>query len=113
MKYIVFTTMHHVGFSLHASESGTFDAGSILWWDYSSLDFQSDAACRATDLVKLVRTKQPGVIMNNRLYRLYRLKEAGWAGMGERNFLPQLDTRYGNLITPEQRGHAEGMPDLD
>lgn len=110
MKYIVFTTMHHVGFSLHASESGTFDAGSILWWDYSSLDFQSDAACRATDLVKLVRTKQPGVIMNN---RPYRLKEAGWAGMGERNFLPLLDTRYGNLITPEQRGPAEGMLDLD
>jgi alpha-L-fucosidase len=191
MKYVVFTTKHHDGFSLHASNFGDFNAATILqrdlvreivdalraeglrvgfyhsvidwnhdqyayakskqlphpllgkpypngsrdhakyldhlhsqvgelmtnygpvdilWWDFSAVDFQGDAAWRATDLVKLVREKQPGVIMNN---RLFRLKEAGWAGMGEGNFLPQLDTRYGDFITPEQRVPAEGMPGLD
>ena len=82
----------------------------ILWWDYSAVDFQGDEAWRAFDLMKEVRAKQPGIIMNN---RLFRVKEAGWAGMGEGNFLSQLDTRCGDFITPEQRVPATGMPGLD
>ena len=40
----------------------------ILWWDFSSKDFQGDEAWRATDLMKMVRAKQPRIIVNNRLY---------------------------------------------
>ena len=82
----------------------------VLWWDYSALDFQGDEAWRATDLMKLVRAKQPGIIMNN---RLYRTREAGWASMGTEGFIPQLDTRYGDFITPEQHIPATGMPGVD
>ncbi|MEI8288217.1 MAG: alpha-L-fucosidase [Verrucomicrobiota bacterium] len=82
----------------------------VLWWDYSALDFQGDEAWRATDLMKLVRARQPGIIMNN---RLYRTREAGWASMGTEGFIPQLDTRFGDFITPEQHIPATGMPGVD
>ena len=54
----------------------------ILWWDYSSEDFQGDAAWRSTDLMKQVRGKQSAIIMNN---RLFRIPEAGFNGMGIHN----------------------------
>jgi alpha-L-fucosidase len=82
----------------------------ILWWDYSSQDFQGDAAWRATDLMKLVRAKQPAIIMNN---RLYRIPEAGFTGMGTAAIAPRLDPRYGDFITPEQHIPATGMPGVD
>lgn len=82
----------------------------ILWWDYSSQDFQGDEAWRATELMDLVRSKQPGIIMNN---RLYRNREAGWASMGTEGYLPQLDPKYGDFITPEQHIPATGMPGVD
>ncbi len=73
-------------------------------------DFQGDEAWRATELMELVRSKQPGVIMNN---RLYRSREAGWASMGTAGFIPQLDPQYGDFITPEQHIPATGMPGID
>jgi alpha-L-fucosidase len=82
----------------------------VLWWDYSAQDFQGDEAWRASDLMKLVRAKQPAIIMNN---RLFRTREAGWAGMGTEGFLPQLDPKYGDFITPEQHIPATGMPGID
>lgn len=82
----------------------------ILWWDYSSQDFQGDEAWRAFDLMKLVRASQPKIIMNN---RLFRTREAGWASMGTEGFLPQLDPKYGDFITPEQHIPATGMPGVD
>ena len=82
----------------------------ILWWDFSAPDFQGDEAWRATDLMKLVRSKQPGIIMNN---RLFRTREAGWAGNGPDKFIAQLDPRYGDFITPEQHIPATGMPGID
>ncbi len=82
----------------------------ILWWDYSSQDFQGDEAWRATELMELVRSKQPGIIMNN---RLFRTREAGWASMGTEGFIPQLDPKYGDFITPEQHIPATGMPGID
>lgn len=51
----------------------------ILWWDYSSQDFQGQEAWRAFDLMARVRAKQPAIIMNN---RLFRIPEAGFTGMG-------------------------------
>ena len=82
----------------------------VLWWDYSAQDFQGDEAWRAGDLMRLVRAKQPGIIMNN---RLYRTREAGWASMGTEGFLPQLNPKFGDFITPEQHIPATGMPGVD
>jgi alpha-L-fucosidase len=89
------------------SNYGTVD---VLWWDYSSQDFQGDEAWRASDLMSLVRAKQPAIIMNN---RLFRSREAGWASMDTEGFLPQLDPKYGDFITPEQHIPATGMPGVD
>jgi alpha-L-fucosidase len=82
----------------------------ILWWDYSAQDFQGDEAWRATELMKRVRAKQPGIIMNN---RLYRTREAGWASMGTDGYVPHIDPKYGDFITPEQHIPATGMPGID
>jgi len=82
----------------------------VLWWDYSSQDFQGDEAWRALDLMRAVRVKQPRIIMNN---RLFRSPEAGWAGMGTDGFLPRLDPKYGDFITPEQHIPSTGMPGVD
>lgn len=82
----------------------------ILWWDYSSQDFQGDAAWRSTELMGKVRAKQPGIIMNN---RLFRLPEAGFDGMGTGNVTNKLDTQYGDFVTPEQHIPAKGLPGVD
>jgi alpha-L-fucosidase len=89
------------------SNYGTVD---ILWWDYSGQDFQGQEAWRAFDLMQLVRARQPKIIMNN---RLFRSKEAGWGSMGTEGYLPQLDPKYGDFITPEQHIPATGMPGID
>jgi len=82
----------------------------IAWWDFSGQDFQGDQAWRATDLMKLVRGKQPDIIMNN---RLFRIPEAGFSGMGTASITARLDPRYGDFITPEQHIPATGMPGID
>ena len=82
----------------------------VLWWDYSAQDFQGDEAWRSTDLMKLVRAKQPGIIMNN---RLFRTREAGWTSMGTEGFHAQLDPQFGDFVTPEQHIPATGMPGID
>ncbi len=82
----------------------------ILWWDYSAQDFQGQEAWRAFDLMKLVRDKQPKIIMNN---RLFRSAEAGWKSMGTEGYTANLDPKYGDFITPEQHIPATGMPGVD
>jgi alpha-L-fucosidase len=82
----------------------------VLWWDYSAVDFQGDEAWRATDLIKMVRAKQPAIIMNN---RLFRIPEAGFSGMGTSAITAQLNPKYGDFITPEQHIPATGMPGVD
>ena len=82
----------------------------ILWWDYSGQDFQGEEAWRAFELLGNVRARQPGIIMNN---RLFRIPEAGFTGMGTNAIAPQLDPKYGDFITPEQHIPATGMPGVD
>jgi alpha-L-fucosidase len=82
----------------------------VMWWDYSSVDFQGDEAWRAFDLMAEVRAKQPAIIMNN---RLFRIPEAGFTGMGTAAIAPRLDPKYGDFITPEQHIPATGMPGVD
>jgi alpha-L-fucosidase len=60
--------------------------------------------------MQLVRAKRPGIVMNN---RLFRSPEAGWASMATEGYLPRLDPRYGDFITPEQHIPATGMPGVD
>jgi alpha-L-fucosidase len=89
------------------SNYGTVD---VIWWDYSSTQFQGDDAWRAQELLAKVRAKQPGVIMNN---RLYRIPEAGFSGMGTHNITDRMDPKYGDFVTPEQHIPATGMPNVD
>jgi alpha-L-fucosidase len=81
-----------------------------MWWDYSSQDFQGQEAWRAFDLMSMVREAQPKIIMNN---RLFRNREAGWASMGTAGYLPQIDPKFGDFITPEQHIPDTGMPGVD
>lgn len=82
----------------------------ILWWDYSSQDFQGDEAWRASELMAKVRARHPGIIMNN---RLYRTPEAGWTSMGTDGYVGRLDARFGDFITPEQHIPDTGLPGVD
>ena len=82
----------------------------VLWWDYSAQDFQGQEAWHAFDLMKLVREKQPAIIMNN---RLFRSQEAGWTSMATEGYAAQLDPKYGDFVTPEQHIPATGMPGVD
>jgi len=82
----------------------------VLWFDYSSTKFDGDAAWGAAALLRDIRAKQPGIIVNN---RLYRRPEAGFNGMGTNNVTAAMDTRYGDFVTPEQHIPANGLPGAD
>jgi alpha-L-fucosidase len=82
----------------------------IMWWDYSAQDFQGQEAWRAFDLMQLTRSKHPGIIMNN---RLFRTPEAGWKSMGTEGYAASLHPKYGDFITPEQHIPDTGMPGVD
>lgn len=103
-KYIKF--LHNQADEL-VSNYGKID---ILWWDYSSTDFDGDRAWGAAKLIHDMRAKQPGVIMNN---RLYRRPEAGFSGMGTHNVTDQMDPRYGDFVTPENNIPAKGLGKAD
>jgi len=81
----------------------------VMWFDYSAPDFQGQEAWRAFDLMKNVRDKHPGIIINN---RLFRSAEAGW-DMATGKSGSTLDTRFGDFITPEQHIPTSGMSTVD
>ena len=78
----------------------------IVWWDFSSKDFQGDEAWRATDLIREVRAKQPQIIMDNRLYSAQTVKVA-------QDESKEFNADHGDFITPEQRIPATGLPNVD
>ncbi len=78
----------------------------VLWWDFSSKDFQGDEAWRATDLVKMVRKIQPKIIMNNRLY-------SGASVHAAQDEAQAFTNSKGDFTTPEQRIPATGMGGKD
>lgn len=82
----------------------------ILWWDYSVTDFQGEQAWGAFELMDLVRRRQPGVIMNN---RLFRRPEAGWSGQAKGAATVTLQPKYGDFMTPEQHVPDAGIPGVD
>lgn len=103
-RYVDF--LHHEVDEL-VSNYGTVD---VIWWDYSSQDFQGDEAWRAGELMSKVRGKQPQVIMNN---RLFRIPEAGFSGMGTNAVTARMDPKYGDFVTPEQHIPDTGLGDVD
>lgn len=82
----------------------------VLWWDYSAQDYQGQEAWRAFDLMQVVRRQQPGIILNN---RLFRIPEAGWTSMGMDGVNARLEPRYGDFVTPEQHVPPTGLPGVD
>jgi alpha-L-fucosidase len=82
----------------------------VLWWDYSSDEFQGDKAWESTKLINMVRKKQPRIIMNN---RLFRIPEAGFNGMSTHSVTNKMDTKYGDFVTPEQFIPETGLPGVD
>lgn len=71
----------------------------ILWWDYSSSQFDGDKAWRATELLKKVQERQPGIICNNRLYASHNTSG------------PLVVTTHekGDFTTPEQHIPPQGI----
>lgn len=82
----------------------------ILWFDFSSLEFEGDPAWESGKLLKIIRKAHPEIIVNN---RLYRRPSAGFNGPGIEDFTDQMDPRYGDIITPEQAIPASGIHEAD
>lgn len=102
-KYIAF--LHGQVVNELMSNYGTIDE---LWFDFSSPEFDGDAAWGATELLRDIRAKQPGVVVNN---RLFRRAEGGSTEEGQSS--GKLDPRYGDFTTPEQFIPANGIPGVD
>lgn len=67
----------------------------VMWWDYSQGAAEGDRAWKATELVRMCREINPGVIMNNRLFNAYSLE-----GEKPREF--GTDEARGDFYTPEK-----------
>ena len=74
----------------------------IMWFDFSYGDLRGEA-WRATELVKMVRSLQPGIILNNRL-------EVSGEGFG--SLATGHPTEFsGDFVSPEQIIPPEGLQD--
>ena len=71
----------------------------IMWWDFSSNQFDGDKAWRATELLRKVHEKQPGIICNNRLY----------ASHNTNGPLVVTTSEKGDFTTPEQHIPPQGI----
>ncbi len=79
----------------------------ILWWDYSKPDAEGEF-WRADSLVRMVKSFQPEIIMNNRLYRIPNIEQADSVGR-----LKTWSPAQGDFTTPEQTVPSTGMPGVD
>ena len=76
----------------------------IMWWDYSQGAMEGAKGWKAPELMDMVRSINPGVIMNNRLY--------AYSGLNK-NQAGTLDLRCGDYITPERFIPRRGYPGVD
>ncbi len=76
----------------------------ILWFDFSYDDLRGEA-WKATELIDMVRTLQPGVIIDNRL----EVSGEGYGSLATGNPAPY----HGDFITPEQMIPPEGIQDVN
>ncbi|MEG3023524.1 MAG: alpha-L-fucosidase [Akkermansia sp.] len=74
----------------------------LIWWDFSTPNFEGDEAWGASDLLKLVRSKQPKVVMNNRFYYSPTVKEMG--------AMKAVSRDKGDFTTPEHYIPQKGIP---
>lgn len=81
---------------------GTID---ILWWDYSQGAAEGERAWGAPELIRMCRSKNPDIIMNNRLY--------AFSGFDKNADTLQLDLRCGDFTTPEKRLPDDGCAGTD
>jgi alpha-L-fucosidase len=79
----------------------------IIWWDFSKKGAEG-AFWRADELMALVRTHQPRIISNNRLYHITSPAESSH---GDR--LKAWRPEQGDFTTPEQHIPATGVPGVD
>ena len=77
-----------------------------IWWDWSSHEIQGKK-WRSDDLIKMVRTHQPNIVMNNRLYA----SNGGWSFNWKNTIL--VNPKYGDFCTPEQSSSNEGKEELN
>lgn len=76
----------------------------IMWWDYSQGDMEGAKGWKAPELMDMVRSINPGVIMNNRLY--------AYSGLNQEQ-AGTLDLRCGDYMTPERFIPEQGYPEVD
>ena len=67
----------------------------VIWWDYSQGNLSGARGWQAPKLIEMVRSLQPGIIMNNRLY--------AYGGLRPESDAAGLDLRCGDFTTPEKR----------
>ena len=76
----------------------------LLWFDFSYDDMRGEK-WRATELMDMVRTLQPGVIVDNRL----EVSGEGYGSLAEGNPTPY----HGDFVTPEQMIPPNGIRDVN
>lgn len=77
----------------------------VLWWDYSNPGAEGET-WRASELMAMVRAAQPGIVMNNRLYRSLGYDDP-------QGSLRWFDRAHGDFTTPEQAVPAQGVAGVD
>lgn len=77
----------------------------VLWWDYSNPGAEGET-WRAQELMATVRKAQPGIVMNNRLYRSLGYDDP-------QGSLQWFDRAHGDFTTPEQAIPARGVAGVD
>ncbi|MDY3920152.1 MAG: alpha-L-fucosidase [Candidatus Limivivens sp.] len=76
----------------------------LLWFDFSYDDMRGEK-WRATELINMVRSLQPDVIIDNRL----EVSGEGYGSLASGNPTPY----HGDFVTPEQMIPPEGIKDVD
>lgn len=76
----------------------------LLWFDFSYGDMRGET-WRATELIDMVRTLQPGVIIDNRL----EVSGQGYGSLAAGNPSPY----HGDFVTPEQMIPPQGIQDVN
>lgn len=74
----------------------------LLWLDFSYDDLRGEA-WKATELVNMIRSLQPGIMINNRL----EVSGEGFGSLAQGHPTPY----HGDFITPEQMIPPEGLKD--
>ncbi|MCH6255117.1 alpha-L-fucosidase [Puniceicoccaceae bacterium K14] len=79
----------------------------ILWWDYSKKDAAGEF-WEAEKLMDMVRSNQPNIVSNNRLYPITSPSESS-----KLDRLKQWNPEHGDFTTPEQHIPATGISGVD